>query len=50
MKITLEREEVLACAIALERKERPHDWDKSALSKLLKALGLKPKSSSIKEG
>lgn len=43
MKVTLCREEALACIIALEGKKRPGGWDKSALKKLLKAMGLPEK-------
>ena len=41
MRITLEREEVLACIIALERKgtvKKIGEWGKSALVKLDKSL------------
>jgi hypothetical protein len=38
MKLSLTREEVLACIIALERKKKPSAWDKSALPKLNMAL------------
>ena len=37
------REEKLACIIALEREKKPGEWSKSALKKLLKAMGLKPR-------
>jgi len=43
MKITLCREEVLSCVIRLENTKKPGAWDKSALRKLLKAMGLKPR-------
>jgi len=39
MKLT--REEMLACIVALERERKPGEWCKSALSKLLKAMGMK---------
>ena len=39
----LNRDEMLACIIALERVEKPHAWEKSALTKLLKEMGFKPK-------
>ncbi len=42
MKITLCREEALACVIRLENTKKPGGWDKSALKKLLKAMGLNP--------
>jgi len=38
MKISLKREEALACIIALERRKKLYPWDKSALGKLLKAM------------
>lgn len=41
MKITLEREEVLACIIALERRgtlKKIGEWGKSALIKLERAM------------
>lgn len=38
MKVSLEREEVLACVIALQREKKPGGWNKSALEKLDKAL------------
>ena len=41
MKISLEREEALVCVLALEREKKPGEWGKSALKKLLKAMGLK---------
>jgi len=41
MKIGLERDEALACVIVLENRKRPYKWEKSALKKLLKAMGLK---------
>ena len=44
MKITLSREEVLACVMSLENTKKLGEWDKSALKKLLKALGLKPRT------
>jgi len=47
VKITLEREEVLACIIALERKgalKRIGEWGKSALAKLDTALSHSVKS------
>jgi len=43
MRIELEPEEVLACIIRMERARKLGDWGKSALAKLLKATGLKPK-------
>jgi hypothetical protein len=42
VKLELEREEALVCIIALENKRHPYEWQKSALSKLLKAMGLEP--------
>jgi len=41
MKILLEREEVLACIIALEREKKPGGWSKSALKKLDASMSLK---------
>lgn len=41
MKLSLEREEVLAAIIAFEKEKRPGEWSKSALKKLLKAMGMK---------
>ena len=41
MRIELEREEALACVMALERWKRKGEWGKSALGKLLKVMGLK---------
>ena len=41
MKISLEREEAIACILALEKVKKPGEWGKSALKKLLKAMGLK---------
>ncbi|KKK70153.1 hypothetical protein LCGC14_2926860 [marine sediment metagenome] len=43
MKVTLCREEELACIISLENNKRLGEWGKSALTKLLKERGLKPK-------
>ena len=43
MNIDLNREETLACIIALE-KERPYGWRDDALAKLLKKMGLKPRN------
>lgn len=37
------REEMLACIIALEKERKSGEWSKSALSKLLKAMNLKPR-------
>ena len=37
------REEILACIIALEQQRKPGEWSKSALAKLLKAMGMKAK-------
>ena len=37
------REEKLACIIALEGNKKVGEWGKSALSKLLKDMGLSPK-------
>ena len=42
MKLELEREEVLCCVMALENKKKLYPWEKSALTKLLKAMKLKP--------
>ena len=39
----LRREEMLACIIALEKEHKPGEWSKSALKKLLKAMGMKPR-------
>ena len=39
----LNRDEMLACIIALERGGKPGAWEKSALAKLLKEMGFKPK-------
>ena len=36
------REEKLACIIALEKHKRIGEWGKSALTKLLKDMGLVP--------
>lgn len=35
------REEMLACIISLERESKPGAWSKSALVKLLRAMGMK---------
>ena len=43
MRITLCREEALICVIRLENTKEPGEWEKSALKKLLKAIGLKPR-------
>jgi len=43
MRIELEREEVLAIIVVLERWANPGEWVESALAKLLKAMDLKPK-------
>ena len=43
MRIELEREEVLACIVILERWANPGGWAESALAKLLKVMGMKPK-------
>ena len=40
MKVTLDREEALALIMALENKKRLYSWEKSALDKLLEAMGL----------
>jgi len=42
VRVTLEREEAIACAIALTRVERPYGWQQGALAKINKALGRKP--------
>jgi hypothetical protein len=44
MKVSLEREEMLSCIIALEKEKKPGEWSKSALRKLLKAMGLRSKN------
>jgi len=44
MRLALTREEALSCIIALEREKKPGGWSKSALAKLLKAMGLKAKA------
>jgi len=44
VKLIFNREEALACIIALE-KERPYGWRDDALSKLLARMGLSPKKS-----
>lgn len=41
MKIILNREEILACILALD-KVKPFRWRNDALVKLEKAMGLKP--------
>ena len=41
MRISLTREEAMACIIALERMRPLGEWGKSALSKLLLIMGLK---------
>jgi len=44
MKVTLEREEVLACVLALEKRQKKiGEWAKSALEKLDKSLRSNPK-------
>lgn len=43
MKIVLNREEGLACVIALENRKKPYGWETSALNKILKAMKLKAK-------
>ena len=47
--ITLElrREEALVCVIALERKKKLCSWQQGALTKLLKAMGLKSKEGNL---
>jgi len=42
VRLTFNREEALACVMALE-KEKPYGWRDDALNKLLKKMGLKPK-------
>lgn len=42
MKITLNREEALSCVIALERIKKLCGWERLALDKLVKGMGLKP--------
>jgi len=37
--VKLTREEMLVCIIALERRKNMRGWEKSALKKLLKAMG-----------
>ncbi len=44
VRVTFEREEALACAIALTRVKRPYGWQQAALAKINKALGRKPTS------
>ncbi len=41
MKIELEREECLACILALDKIKKPGGWHKSALKKLLKYMGMR---------
>lgn len=43
--MSLNREEKLACIIAIEKQKKPDAWSKSALSKLLKEMNLKPRVS-----
>jgi len=43
VEIELEKAEALCCVMALERKKKLYAWQKSALEKLLKAMGLKPR-------
>ena len=42
MRVLLSREEALSCVVALEKIAKPCGWEKSALAKLLRAMGLKP--------
>lgn len=37
--IKFNREEALACAIALEKEKKPYGWQQDALAKVDKALG-----------
>ena len=41
MKVILDREEMLAIIILMESKKRLSCWEKSALDKLLRVMGLK---------
>lgn len=41
--MNLNREEKLACIIALEKQRRIGEWGKSALKKLLNNMKLKPR-------
>ena len=40
IRVTLSRDEVLACVIVFEARKKPGEWEKSALRKLLKAINL----------
>jgi len=42
--LSLNREEKLACIIALEGEKKHGGWSMSALAKLLKAMGMKAKT------
>ncbi len=42
IKLELTREEALAAIVVLELIKKPYHWQKEALGKLLKAMGLKP--------
>ena len=41
--LKLRQEEALVCVIALEQKKKLYPWQQAALTKLLKAMGLKAK-------
>ncbi len=43
MKVSIRREEILSCIIALERERKLGEWGKSALKKLLRVMGMKPR-------
>ncbi len=49
MQITLSREEGLACIIALERNQKHCKWEKLALGKLIKAMGLSPSQKEVEK-
>jgi len=41
----LNRDEMLACIITLEKQKKPSRWSNSALKKLLSAMNMKPRLS-----
>ena len=42
MKINFNREEALACLIALEKERKPYKWQQQAITKITKKMGLTP--------